>query len=307
MEFSIYTEKLTKTFGKTTALDEVSFGVPEGAIYSLVGANGAGKTTLMKILMNMHRPTAGSAHVKGVETQELKGKSFNRIGYVSENMELPQWMTVEVMFNYLRPFYPQWDRELEAELVRKFDLPLKQKLKNLSRGNRMKAACASALAYRPDVIVLDEPFSGLDPLVRDELIDGLVGLASGTTIFLSSHDLAEVESFSSHIGYLEKGRMLFSEGLPVLQERFREVTVTLGQPAVLPAGMPADWLQPEVAGGGVRFIHSQFKGDDSRVEIAALFPGASEISPEPMDLRAIFVAIARDGKRAAAARGEVGA
>jgi ABC-2 type transport system ATP-binding protein len=114
-------------------------------------------------------------------------------------------MTVGGLLDYMRPFYPTWDRALEQQLVRQFDLPLGRKLKHLSRGMRMKAAFASSLAYRPPLIVLDEPFTGLDPLVRDELIEGLLERAPETTIFLSSHDLAEIESFASHVGYLEAG------------------------------------------------------------------------------------------------------
>src|SRR5436305_10477684 len=120
------------------------------------------------------------------------------------------------MLAYYQNFYPRWDRSLEQQLVRQFDLPLNRKLKHLSRGMRMKAAFASSLAYRPELIVLDEPFSGLDPLVRDELIEGLIERAPETTIFLSSHDLAEIESFSTHVGFLEQGRLLFSEELAML-------------------------------------------------------------------------------------------
>jgi ABC-2 type transport system ATP-binding protein len=203
MKIAIRTEKLTRRFGRTVAVDEVNLAVPEGAIYALVGANGAGKTTIIKVLMNIFGPSAGEAEVLGIDTRGMRGKAFNRIGYVSENQEMPEWMTAGAMLEYYRAFYPQWDLALEQQLVRQFDLPLNRKLKHLSRGMRMKAAFASSLAYRPSLIVLDEPFSGLDPLVRDELIEGLIERAPETTIVLSSHDLAEIESFSSHVGFLE--------------------------------------------------------------------------------------------------------
>ena len=112
-------------------------------------------------------------------------------------------MRVGAFLDYVRPFYPSWDRALEDELVRLFELPRERKLGNLSRGMRMKAVLASALAYRPKLIVLDEPFTGLDPLVRDELIQSLLDRSEESTILVSSHDLAEIESFASHIGYLE--------------------------------------------------------------------------------------------------------
>jgi ABC-2 type transport system ATP-binding protein len=296
MKLAIRTEKLSRRFGKTVAVDRVDLEVPEGAIYALVGANGAGKTTIIKMLMNIFRPSEGHAEVLGVDAAHLAGKAFTRIGYVSENQEMPEWMTTGGMLSYYRSFYPQWDSALEEQLVRQFDLPLKRKLKHLSRGMRMKAAFASSLAYRPSLIVLDEPFSGLDPLVRDELIEGLLERAPETTVFLSSHDLAEIESFSSHIGFLEGGRLLFSEELPVLSERFRDVTVTLERPSALPENRPASWLQTEAADCVVRFVHSNYRQEITERELAEFFPTARNFSLDPMPLRSIFLAIAKSGR-----------
>ena len=292
------TERLTKRYRNSRALDEVTFSMPEGAIYGLVGANGAGKTTLLKTLMNVISPTAGRAQVLGMDSRAIGGKSFERIGYVSENQELPEGMTVGSMLHYVKVFYPEWDTELEARLVRQFDLPLDRKLKHLSRGMRMKAAFASSLAYRPKVLVLDEPFSGLDPLVRDELIAGLLDQAGETTVLLSSHDLAEIESFASHIGYLEQGRMLFSDEMGVLKERFREVTVTLAAPGAIPVTVPRGWMQMETVNSVVRFVHSEFAGEASVAEIGAVYEGAEQIVCESMPLRDIFLAIARAGRDA---------
>ncbi len=303
MNPTIRTENLSKRFGRTVAVDSVSLAVPEGSIYALVGANGAGKTTLIKLLMNILRPNAGSAQVLGIDSATLAGSSFNRIGYVSENQELPEGMTVGEMLDYFRPFYPNWDRALELQLVRQFDLPLKRKLKHLSRGMKMKASFAGSLAFRPSLIVLDEPFSGLDPLVRDELIEGLIERAPETTIFLSSHDLAEIESFSSHVGYLQQGRLLFSEEMTMLSNRFRNVTVTLGEPSPMPAPLPSTWLEPQTADCVLRFVDSDFK-DDSPREFAGRFPDARDIAFEPMTLRQIFLAIAKSGRGSAVSAAE---
>jgi len=295
MNPTIRTESLSKRFGRTVAVDGISLAVPEGSIYALVGANGAGKTTLIKLLMNILRPNAGRAEVLGIDSAKLAGSSFNRIGYVSENQELPDGMTVGGMLDYFRPFYPTWDKALEQQLVLQFDLPLKRSLKHLSRGMKMKAAFASSLAYRPSLIILDEPFSGLDPLVRDELIEGLIERAPETTIFLSSHDLAEIESFSSHVGYLQNGRLLFSEEMAVLGNRFRDVTVTLVNPAPLPSDLPVTWLEPQSADCVLRFVQSDYSEDAPR-ELAARFPSARDIAFEPMTLRQIFLAIAKAGR-----------
>jgi ABC-2 type transport system ATP-binding protein len=209
---------------------------------------------------------------------------------------MPEWMTVEELLDYVRPFYPQWDHGLEQQLVRQFDLPRKRKLKHLSRGMRMKAAFASSLAYRPKLIVLDEPFSGLDPLVRDEIIEGLLERAPETTILLSSHDLAEIETFASHVAFLEGGRMLFSEEMRELSDRFREITITLTTAAAMPQNIPPSWLQVEAGDAVIRFIDSNFRGEASTRELAEKFPLASDISIAPIPLRSIFLAIAKSGR-----------
>ena len=296
MNPTIQTHDLSMRFGQTEVLHEIGLAVPAGAIYALVGPNGAGKTTMIKLLMNILRPTAGGAEVLGVDTQRLAGEVFNRIGYVSENQEMPDAMTVEALLDFMRPFYPRWDRELERQLVRQFDLPMKRKLKHLSRGMRMKAAFAISLAYRPKLIVLDEPFTGLDPLVRDELIESLLERAPETTIFLSSHDLAEIESFASHVGYMEEGRMLFSEEMTVLANRFREVSITLPAPAPLPPKLPSAWMLTETVDCVVRFVHSEYRGEASEREAATVFPGARDVAWEAMPLRSIFLAIAKTGR-----------
>jgi ABC-2 type transport system ATP-binding protein len=301
MKATIHTENLSRKFGQTFAVNHVGLDVPEGSIYALVGANGAGKTTLIKLLMNILRPTAGHSVVLASDSRCLKGKAFERIGYVSENQELQEGMSVGEMLDYFRAFYSTWDRDLEAQLVRQFDLPRGRKLSQLSRGMKMKAAFASSLAYRPALIVLDEPFSGLDPLVRDELIDVLLERAPETTIFLSSHDLAEIESFSSHVGFLDSGKLLFSEEMSVLSERFREVTVTLAQPSPLPANLPASWLQPQSADCMLRFVHNRYEELATAREIYALIPTARDISFDAMPLRSIFLAIAKANRGAAQA------
>lgn len=297
MAAAIETHLLTKHYRRTVALDGVTLEIPEGAVYALVGANGAGKTTLIRLLMNMFPPSAGRATVLGVASGDVAGAMFERIAYVSENQEMPEAMTIKGLLDYVRPFYPRWDRALEEQLVRQFDLPLRRRLKHLSRGMRMKAALSSVLAYHPALIVLDEPFSGLDPLVRDELIESLRERAGETTIFLSSHDMSEIESFATHVGFLEQGRLLFSEQMSVLADRFREVEITISGAASMEMlrDAPATWLNAQCSGATVRFVDSQF-AESTTDDLAARFPSAVKIAMEPMTLRAIFVAIARSGR-----------
>jgi ABC-2 type transport system ATP-binding protein len=298
---AIETRGLSKTFGKTEALAPLDLVIPRGAVFALVGHNGAGKTTLIKLLLNILRPTHGSATILGESTGALTGESFTRIGYVSENQEMPEWMTVQGLLDYLRPFYPNWDA---ANLLVDMDLPRDRKLKQLSRGMRMKAALASVLAFRPPLIVMDEPFSGLDPLVRDELIKALIDrmndeyeAGAGTTILISSHDLAEVESFATHVAFLHRGKLLFAESMATLTGRFREVTVTL-DPGVKGSAFttPSTWLLPESSASVYRFIHSNAESEGVEEEVRALLPHAIAIQSEPMSLRTIFLALAKSSQ-----------
>jgi ABC-2 type transport system ATP-binding protein len=290
---------LSKRFGGTAVLDRLNLDVPEGAVYALVGANGVGKTTTIKILMNLQQLTSGHAEVFGHDSRRISAQDFTRIGYVSENQEMPEWMTVGYLMAYLQPFYPAWDSSRADELLRQFDLPLQRKLKHLSHGMRMKAALASSLAYRPALIVLDEPFTGLDALVRDELIEGLLESAEGATIFISSHDLSEIESFASHVGYLEGGRLRFSEEMTSLSARFREIEVTMAQPAELPAPWPAAWINTERSAAVVRFVDTQFEQDRTMAEVQRVFRTPQQVSVKAMPLRSIFVTLAKAGRKAA--------
>jgi ABC-2 type transport system ATP-binding protein len=297
MNSPIQTVQLTKRFRRNEVVHQLDLDVPAGSIYGLIGPNGAGKTTTIKLLMNILGPSSGSATILDVDSRHLGPAQFARIGYVSENQELPGEMTVDYFLAYLAPFYPTWDHELAAGLVRQFALPGDRKLRHLSRGMRMKAALASSLAYHPELIVLDEPFNGLDALVRQEFIQSLLERAEGTTILISSHDLAEIESFASHIGYLEEGRLRFSEEAEVMSGRFRQVEIFFEAAPTLPADWPAAWMQPERASSMVRFVESRFDPERTPADVERLFPGARKVEFTPMALRDIFVAQALAGRR----------
>ncbi len=299
MTLPIQTHGLARRYGRHHALDGLDLDVPEGSIYGLVGPNGAGKTTAIKILMNLQRATAGRAEVLGVDTRTPGPAQFAQIGYVSENQKMPDWMTVDYFMNYLRPFYPTWDDALATELIRQFELPGNRKLRHLSHGMRMKAAVASALAYRPRLIVLDEPFTGLDPLVRDELIEGLLPRTENTTVFISSHDLSEIESFASHIGFLDRGRLQFAEEMGSLAARFREIEVTMEGPVKSPPKCPETWLNAQQSASVFRFVDSQFESERTMADVRRLFGDALQVAVNPMPLRAIFVTLAKASRKAA--------
>jgi ABC-2 type transport system ATP-binding protein len=301
MSTTLRIANLMKRYRAALVLDGLDLEVPEGSVFGLVGPNGAGKTTTIKILMNILKADSGCAQVMGIDSRLLGPRQFEQIGYVSENQDLPDWMTVEYLMAYLKPFYPGWEDARSEELLRQFDLPRRRKLRHLSRGMWMKAALAASLAYRPRLLMMDEPFSGLDPLVREELIEGVLDSAGETTILISSHDLAEIESFASHIAYLDRGRLQLSEEMSSLTARFREMEVVVDPPAQLPAAdrWPSHWLRPEAASSLVRFVDTRFDPEDTAAEIRRLFGEVRRISAHPMPLRSIFVTIARSGPKAA--------
>jgi ABC-2 type transport system ATP-binding protein len=301
MSTPILTDKLSKHYRRKHAVNALDLAVAAGSIYGLIGPNGAGKTTTIKVIMNIIRPSSGRAEILGVDSRRLGPRQLARIGYVSENQDLPDEMTVDYFLRYLKPFYPTWDDALCDEMVRQFELPRDRRLRHLSRGMRMKAALASSLAYRPELIVLDEPFSGLDPLVRQELIQGLLDRADGTTILISSHDVAEIESFASHIGYLEDGRLRFSGEMSGLSQRFRQVEVVFDTAPALPHPWPPSWMSPQTSPAVVRFVESRFEIERTAAEVRRLFPDARKVSFTPMALKDIFVALALAGRHAAAA------
>jgi ABC-2 type transport system ATP-binding protein len=290
----IETTNLSRRYWRTEALRELNLAVPTGSVFALLGANGAGKTTAIKVLMNLLPPSAGSARVLGVDSRQLGERQFAQIGYVSENQKLPLWMTVRQLLDYCRPFYPTWDRELESRLLGQFDLPPERKLKHLSRGMLMKTALLSSLAYRPKLLVLDEPFSGLDPLARDDFVRGVLEASElgDWTVLVSSHDIEEVERLADDIALLESGRLRFSETTESLLGRFRrmEVTVTGNVPLAAP---PPGWLELDQKGGLVRFIDTRYEREATERACRERFPEGA-VTASPMTLREIFVTLARE-------------
>ena len=305
MDALIEVRNLACSYRRHEAVHGISFAVAPGTVFGLLGPNGAGKTTTIRALMNILQPSAGSAQVLGVDSRRLGPAELQMIGYVSENQEIPQWMTVGELLAYCKPFYPAWDDALCRKLIGDFDLPVNVKIGRMSRGMRVKAALVSALAYRPRLLVLDEPFSGLDPVVREDLIHGVLERAGEGqwSVFLSSHDLDEVERLVDDVAFLDSGRIVLSESLATLQQRFRRVEVTTTEPQVsLSSGALPSWIGVTTAGRVTRFVETAFSEPVSVAAIESRLPGA-RAEVRPMTLREIFIALARH-TRGAQARGQ---
>jgi ABC-2 type transport system ATP-binding protein len=293
----IETENLTRRFGKAEAVAGLDLAVPQGSICALLGPNGAGKSTTIKLLMNLLQPTAGSARVLGVDSRKLGPREFERIGYVAESQKLPKWMTVKQWVDYCRPFYPQWDATLEKTLMNQFALPPDRKLEHLSRGMLMKAALLTSLSYRPELLVLDEPFSGLDPLVRDEFVRGILEVSAlgEWTVLVASHDIEEVERLADRVALLNGGKLRVNESTEELLARYRRVEVT-GAPENAEPG--SGWIEWERAGALTRFVETGYFGEATEDGWALRFGGA-KVEARVMTLREVFLCFARAGRSGA--------
>ena len=239
MDPIIRLDKLSKRFGAETALDGVSLEVPPGVVFALLGENGAGKTTAIRIMLGLAEPTSGQAEVLGHRSAADGLKIRQRVGYVAERPTLYEWMTVEEIGWFTAGFYGPGFQPEYARLVAQFTLPAKKRLKSLSKGMYAKVVLALAPAHQPELLILDEPTSGLDALVRREFLESMVDRAAqGQTVFLSSHQIVEVERVADIVAILRRGKLLLVEPLEELKAQVRRVTVTLKDGAVCGAGVP---------------------------------------------------------------------
>src|SRR6185503_19123687 len=219
----IHVSELTRRFGDKTALLSVSLSLPRGAVYGLVGANGAGKTTLIKHLLGLLRAESGLVRVFGKDPVADPVGVLSRIGYLSEENDLPGWMSVDELMRYSRAFYPAWDDAYAEELRQSFALDPAAKVKTLSKGQKARAGLLVALAYRPELLVLDEPSSGLDPIVRRDILGAVIRTIAGEgrTVLFSSHLLDEVEQVADHVTMMSHGRIALSAPLEAVREAHR--------------------------------------------------------------------------------------
>jgi len=296
MEPIIDIDNLSCRYGTREAVTQLSLQVPAGSTYAFLGTNGAGKTTTIKTILNLLQPGAGTATVLGVPSTKLGPDQLAQIGYVSQDQKLPLELSVRALIAYSRAIYPTWDDALCDRLGKILALPLDRKLSQLSHGMKIKAALLVSLAYRPRLLVLDEPFSGLDQLVRDELIQSLIELFEERewTMFISSHDIAEVERLADWVGIIDGGKLCLSESLASLQARFRRVDVMLADGEVVPSHLPEKILLPEFAGPTARWIEPDFVDEQASGErVRHLLPDDARVAFSPLSLREIFVTVTR--------------
>lgn len=295
---TIDVQNLGMNFGRFPALRDFSLTVPTGTAMALLGENGAGKTTTLRILAGIYQPSTGSGTVLDTPLGQLDTAQFQRIGHVSENQQLPLHWTLQQLLDYLKPLYPNWDEAFCDELVDNFELPRDRKLGAMSRGMQMKASLVSSLAYRPDLLLLDEPFSGLDPLVREELIDGILELMQGGdwTVLLSSHDINEVERLCDSVTLIRDGKIELCEDLDQLQARFRTWSINNTTPPT--EDFPPEWIQvQQLSDSTWTFTDTQHHPETSPQKVAAIFGPSATAEATSLSLRDIYLTIARQQKK----------
>jgi len=299
---------VTHRYGRTDALHDVSLTVPSGSVFALLGPNGAGKSTLLQCAVGLLAPTAGSIRVLGTPVEQLNAAHRTRIGYVAESQRLPSGLTLAELERWLAPLYPTWDHALANALRTRFDLDPSRRLRTLSRGQHMQAALLCALAPRPELLFMDEPFAGLDAAVKDHLVRGVLELSGneGWTVVIASHDLTELELLVDHVAFLKDGTLRLHEPMETLRAQYRWVDVHTGVPDVcLPAPLPDDWVHGEVAGPRLRALMRVREEGATRAALQAQYPDATRIGFDDASLTDVFIGLAR-GRRAPHAQPKVG-
>ena len=228
-------KNLTKSFGSFKALDDLTMHVPEGTVYGLVGPNGAGKSTLIRCLTGVYRPDSGAVLLEGQRIYENPGIKC-RIGYIPDDVFYFPSATMEDMRSYYRRTYPTFDNALFDRLFEAFQLPRKSPIRRFSKGMQKQAAFQLAISTRPDVLILDEPLDGLDPVMRRQVLSLILSDVAerGISVLVSSHNLRELEDICDHVGILDHGKMLLERSLADMQGS----TVKLQMVGTVPENLP---------------------------------------------------------------------
>ena len=277
-------EAVSKAFGRTRALDGVNLAVHPGRIIGLLGANGAGKSTLLRTIIGLYLPDQGRVETFGCLARDLSPKELARIGYVHQEGELLNWMTVGQLLRYVAAYYPNWNEHLERKYIADFGVDVKARVGTLSPGERQKVAILIAIGFEPELLILDEPASALDPIARARFLDLLLELiqTEGRTILISSHILSDVEKVIDHVVIMDHGRIVRDTGFDDLREEYARVRVTALEgplPAQLPFAGVLDCQRND--SGALLTVHGQ---SPEAIEQQAQKIGCeAEIQPLPLE------------------------
>ncbi|TVS08413.1 MAG: ABC transporter ATP-binding protein [Planctomycetaceae bacterium] len=285
---------LTKRFPGCLALDEVDLQVPAGTVFALLGENGAGKTTLIRILTGFLRATSGTSQVLGLDPVRDALAIRRRVGYLSDAPALYDWMKIGEIGWFASTFYPPGFLDRYRTAIRRYELANDWKIRRLSKGQRAKVALALALASDPELLILDEPTAGLDPLVRREFLESMVDRAAvGKTVLLSSHQIAEVERVADQIAFLRQGKFCLIRSLAELKESVHLVTVSLADPLIVlpPLDGTAQVLSEQTSGRQRQWVVMGWSGE-MQAQIQR-HHGVTNVDARSATLEELFAACAR--------------
>jgi len=289
MQSAVLFDRVTKTYGRNTALKNVSLEVPRGVVFALLGENGAGKTTTIKLLLGLEEANAGKVEVLGLDSCRDGTEIRRRVGYVPEQPTLYEWMTASEIGWFTAGFYANGFEHEYHTLLKQFSVPTERKISQMSKGMRAKVSLSLALALQPELLVLDEPTSGLDTLVRREFLESMVDIAAaGRSVLLSSHQISEVERVADMVAIMREGQLLVVESLDTLKCQTHELTITLAAGASQPPEVPGQVLSSRRRTRQWQVLARNLEED----QIDALREEESVIAIEvrPPSLEEIFVA-----------------
>jgi ABC-2 type transport system ATP-binding protein len=290
----IETQGLQKAFKGNHALAGLDLNVPAGSIFGFLGRNGAGKTTTIKLLMGFLKPDGGDARVFGLSATDAAASVDirRRVGFVAEEKDLYPYMTVGQIIRFTRSFFPKWRDDLGERYLRLFDLPVSRKISDLSKGMRSKLMLLLAISHGAELLILDEPTEGLDPVAVEDMLRELVAIsgAEGTTIFFSSHQLPEVEQIADHVCIIDRGAAIVAGSLDDLKAQYQRVRIVLSEEL----RAPVDWVDgaEHVRQEGRTVEILARRNVDAIVSQARSLPGAT-VERFPVTLKEIFLEHAR--------------
>jgi ABC-2 type transport system ATP-binding protein len=283
---------LSVSYGGKAAIEDVSFQVPRGSVFVLLGRNGAGKSSLVRCVLGLQKPTRGEARLFGANVWHTRAQAMARVGVVPEEPDAPPEMTARELAAFCRRLYPAWDDASVTKRLARFGVPMNLPFGRLSKGQKGAVMLALCLAPQPEFLVLDDPTLGLDVVARQALYDELIGdLADrGATVFLTTHDLNGVESLATHVAILKGTRLVVDEDLDVLKARFRRIRCARPSRDAVPTWAPFVTVSERAREWGVEAVVSNF--EESALDAFTAQSGARDVEVETLSLEQVFVSLA---------------
>jgi ABC-2 type transport system ATP-binding protein len=293
---------VSRSFGSgndiTLAVDNLTLSVPRGSVYGLLGANGAGKTTSIRMMVSHLKPDSEQVRVLGEDPAEYTSDTRRRIAYISENMQIPKWMSMEDAVGFCKPLYPQWNEPLYQELLKTFDLKPSRRYEESSKGQRRAMCIIIALCQEPEVLIMDEPASGLDTLARRHFLKELLKVTcdENKTVLFSSHILGDIERTVDRVAILMRGKMVLEGELDTLKERVRRITFRAesGNPAE-PTGNLFQTLRNIRERGSLQWVVTDFE-EEKMIRLRESLPDSVAVEAEGFNLEELFLESIESGR-----------